>query len=92
MPTSPVRRILAQPELPYLASFMADNDLALWRIVEFLSHTPYWEDMAIIVTQPDAGGEPDHVDAQRSILMIIMDDPDDMERTLRREAKETKPK
>jgi YVTN family beta-propeller protein len=56
---------------PYLASWMADNDLALGRIVEFLSHTPYWKNMAIFVTQDDAGGEPDHVDAQRSILMVI---------------------
>jgi hypothetical protein len=29
---------------------MADNDLALGRIVEFLSHTPYWKYMAIFVT------------------------------------------
>jgi YVTN family beta-propeller protein len=56
---------------PYLASFMADNDLALGRIVEFLSHTPYWKNMAIFVTQDDAGGEPDHVDAQRSVLLLI---------------------
>lgn len=56
---------------PYLASYMADNDLALGRIVEFLSHTPYWKNMAIFVTQDDAGGEPDHVDAQRSVLLII---------------------
>jgi YVTN family beta-propeller protein len=56
---------------PYLASWMADNDLALGRIVEFLSHTPYWKNMAIFVTQDDSGGEPDHVDAQRSVLMVI---------------------
>jgi YVTN family beta-propeller protein len=56
---------------PYLASFMADNDLALGRIVEFLSHTPYWRNMAIFVTQDDSGGEPDHVDAQRSVLLVI---------------------
>jgi YVTN family beta-propeller protein len=56
---------------PYLASWMADNDLALGRIVEFLSHTPYWKNMAIFVTEDDAGGEPDHVDAQRSVLMVI---------------------
>ena len=56
---------------PYLASWMADNDLALGRIVEFLSHTPYWRNMAILVTQDDSGGEPDHVDAQRSVLMVI---------------------
>jgi len=56
---------------PYLASYMADNDLALGRIVEFLSHTPYWKNMAIFVTEDDAGGEPDHVDAQRSVLLVI---------------------
>ena len=56
---------------PYVASWMADNDLALGRIVEFLSHTPYWKNMAIFVTQDDAGGEPDHVDAQRSVLLAI---------------------
>ena len=56
---------------PYLASYMADNDLALGRIVEFLSHTPYWKNMAIFVTEDDAGGEPDSVDAQRSVLLVI---------------------
>jgi YVTN family beta-propeller protein len=56
---------------PYLASFMADNDLALGRIVEFLTHTRYWKNMVIFVTQDDSGGEPDHVDAQRSVLLVI---------------------
>jgi YVTN family beta-propeller protein len=56
---------------PYVASWMADNDLALGRIVDFLSHTPYWKDMAIFVTEDDSGGEPDHVDAQRSVLLVI---------------------
>jgi YVTN family beta-propeller protein len=56
---------------PYVASWMADNDLALGRIVDFLSHTKYWRKMAIFVTQDDSGGEPDHVDAQRSVLMVI---------------------
>jgi YVTN family beta-propeller protein len=59
------------PGYPYLASWMADNDLALGRIVDFLSHTPYWKNMAIFVTQDDSGGEPDHVDKQRSVLMAI---------------------
>jgi YVTN family beta-propeller protein len=56
---------------PYVASWMADNDLALGRIVEFLSHTPEWRHMAIFVTEDDAGGEPDHIDAQRSVLLVI---------------------
>jgi YVTN family beta-propeller protein len=56
---------------PYRASWMADNDYALGTIVEFLSHTPYWKNMLILVTQDDAGGEDDHIDAQRSVLLAI---------------------
>jgi hypothetical protein len=55
----------------YQASWMADNDLALGTIVDFLSHTPQWKNMLILVTQDDSGGEPDHVDAQRSVLLAI---------------------
>ncbi len=55
----------------YHASYMADNDLALGKIVEYLSRTPYWKHMAIFVTEDDAGGENDHVDAQRSVLLAI---------------------
>jgi YVTN family beta-propeller protein len=56
---------------PYLESYMADNDLALGRLVEYLSQTPYWKNMAIVVTEDDAQGGRDHVDAHRSLLMVI---------------------
>lgn len=56
---------------PFRESYMADNDLALGRIVEFLSNTPYWKEMAIVVTEDDAQNGVDHVDAHRSILMVI---------------------
>jgi hypothetical protein len=56
---------------PYRASYMADNDWALGKIVEFLSHTPQWKNMAIFVTEDDSGGEEDHIDAQRSVQLII---------------------
>ncbi len=56
---------------PFRESYMMDNDLALGRIVEFLSHTPYWKEMAIIVTEDDSQDGVDHVDAHRSILMVI---------------------
>ena len=56
---------------PFKESYMADNDLALGRIVEFLSHTPYWKNMAIFVTEDDAQGGLDHVDHHRSLLMVI---------------------
>ena len=56
---------------PYRESYMADNDLAVGRIVEFLSHTPYWKNMMIVITEDDAQNGVDHVDAHRSILMVI---------------------
>jgi len=56
---------------PFQESYMADNDLALGRIVEFLSQTPYWKNMAIVVTEDDPQGGVDHVDAHRSLLMVI---------------------
>lgn len=56
---------------PFRESYMADNDLAVGRIVEFLSHTPYWKNMLIVITEDDAQNGVDHVDAHRSILMVI---------------------
>jgi YVTN family beta-propeller protein len=55
---------------PFRESYMADNDLALGRVVEFLSRTPYWRNMAIFVTEDDPQGGTDHVDAHRSILQV----------------------
>ena len=52
-------------------SYMADNDLALGRVVEYLSHLPQWKNMMIVVTEDDAQGGNDHIDAHRSILMVI---------------------
>lgn len=55
---------------PHPQSFMADNDLALGRTLNFLSQTPYWKDMLVIVTEDDPQGGVDHIDAHRSILMM----------------------
>jgi len=56
---------------PYEASYVADNDYALGRIVEFLSHTPWWRQMAIFVTEDDAQGGRDHIDAHRTVFLGI---------------------
>jgi YVTN family beta-propeller protein len=55
---------------PYRASYVADNDLALGRMVAFLSRTSIWKDSAFFVTEDDAQNGVDHVDAHRSILLI----------------------
>jgi YVTN family beta-propeller protein len=55
---------------PYLQSYMADNDLALGRLLHFLSRTPYWKNMLVIITEDDPQGGVDHIDAHRSILLL----------------------
>ena len=54
----------------YPQSFMVDNDLALGRILHFLSRTKYWKNMLVIITEDDPQGGVDHVDGHRSILMM----------------------
>ncbi len=61
----------AEAGFPMRESYMADNDLAIGRIVEYLSHTPFWKNMAIVITEDDAQNGVDHIDAHRSILMVI---------------------
>ncbi|MEI6409858.1 MAG: phosphoesterase [Bacteroidota bacterium] len=55
---------------PFIHSFVADNDLALGRMLQFLSKTPYWKDMLVIVTEDDPQGGVDHIDAHRSVLLL----------------------
>jgi hypothetical protein len=55
---------------PFVHSYVADNDLALGRMLHFLSHTPYWKNMLVIVTEDDPQGGVDHIDAHRSVLMM----------------------
>ncbi len=55
---------------PYRASYVSDNDLALGKIVAFLSKTSIWKDSALFVTEDDAQDGVDHIDAHRSILLI----------------------
>ena len=56
---------------PTPRAYMADNDLALGRIIEALSHSPFWRDTAVFVVEDDAQAGPDHVDSHRSVLLMI---------------------
>jgi DNA-binding beta-propeller fold protein YncE len=60
-----------QPGGPTPKSSVADNDLAVGRIVEAVSHSPFWDDTAICVLEDDAQNGGDHVDAHRSIALVI---------------------
>jgi hypothetical protein len=56
---------------PTPRAYMADNDLALGRLVEAVSKSPYWRDTVIFVLEDDAQSGPDHVDSHRSVLLTI---------------------
>ena len=57
------------PGAPTPRAMVADNDLALGRIVEAISHSRYWKESAIFVIEDDAQNGPDHVDAHRSVAV-----------------------
>jgi hypothetical protein len=55
---------------PFRESYMADNDLAIGRVMQTLSHSRWWSQMLVIIVEDDPQGGRDHVDAHRSILML----------------------
>lgn len=71
LPNDHMARARPKDGYPYEASFVADNDYALGRIVEFLSHTPWWREMAIFITEDDAQGGRDHIDSHRTLLLGV---------------------
>jgi len=60
-----------RPGKPTPQASVADNDLALGRVVDAVSHSPYWDDTAIFVLEDDAQDGADHIDAHRSTVLAI---------------------
>jgi hypothetical protein len=56
---------------PTPRAYVADNDLALGRIVEALSQSPFWRDTVVFVLEDDSQAGPDHVDSHRSPFFAI---------------------
>jgi len=56
---------------PTPRAYMADNDLALGKLVDTVSHSKYWPTTAIFVVEDDAQDGPDHVDAHRTTAQVI---------------------
>jgi DNA-binding beta-propeller fold protein YncE len=52
-------------------AMVADNDLALGRLVEAVSTSPIWKETAIFVVEDDAQNGPDHVDSHRTLALVI---------------------
>lgn len=60
-----------RPGGPTPKASVADNDLAVGRAVEAISHSPFWDDTAFFILEDDAQAGADHVDAHRSIGLVI---------------------
>ena len=60
-----------KPGGPRPTAMVADNDLAVGRVVDAVSHSSYWDDTAIFILEDDAQDGPDHVDAHRSPALVI---------------------
>jgi YVTN family beta-propeller protein len=56
---------------PTPAACVASNDLALGRLVDAVSHSKSWPETAIFVIEDDAQNGPDHVDAHRTVGLVI---------------------
>jgi len=56
---------------PTPSASVADNDLAVGRAVDAVSHSPYWDDTAFFILEDDAQDGPDHVDSHRSNALVI---------------------
>ena len=59
------------PGGPTPKSSVADNDLALGRMIEAVSHSAYWDDTAFFLLEDDAQNGADHVDAHRSVALVV---------------------
>ena len=60
-----------RPGGPTPRASVADNDLAVGRAVEAISHSPFWDDTAFFILEDDAQAGADHVDAHRSIALVV---------------------
>jgi YVTN family beta-propeller protein len=56
---------------PTPRAMVADNDLALGRMIEALSKSPFWKTTVVFVLEDDAQNGPDHVDSHRSPMLVI---------------------
>lgn len=59
------------PGMPTPEAMMADNDLAMARLIEDVSNSPFWESTAVFIIEDDAQNGPDHVDAHRTVCYAV---------------------
>jgi YVTN family beta-propeller protein len=62
--------VVDEPGYPTVEAQVADNDYATARIVQAVSHSPYWGSTLIVITEDDPQGTGDHVSAYRGLVAI----------------------
>ncbi len=61
----------SDPGAPTPASYVADNDAGLGKLIDYVSHSEYWNETAIFITQDDPQSGADHIDAHRTIGLVV---------------------
>jgi DNA-binding beta-propeller fold protein YncE len=56
---------------PTPTAMVADNDLALGQMIEAISQSKFWKETAIFVVEDDAQNGSDHVDAHRTVALVV---------------------
>jgi len=70
LPNDHTAKVRPHDGYPTAASYVADNDYALGRILEYLSNRPEWKSTAVFITEDDSQSGVDHVDSHRTLLLI----------------------
>jgi len=60
-----------RPGTPTPRAMVAENDAAIGRLIDVISHSAVWKDSAIFILEDDAQAGPDHVDAHRSPALVV---------------------
>ncbi|MFN8060524.1 MAG: SMP-30/gluconolactonase/LRE family protein [Vicinamibacterales bacterium] len=60
-----------QPGMPTPRAYVAENDQAIGRLVDAISHSRFWNESAVFILEDDAQNGPDHVDAHRSVALVV---------------------
>jgi YVTN family beta-propeller protein len=61
----------ATPGVQTPGACVGSNDVAIGRLVEAASHSKFWNEMALFIIEDDAQNGPDHVDAHRTVGLVI---------------------
>ena len=61
----------SSPGAPTVQAAVASNDYALGMIIERVTHSKYWPELAIFVIEDDAQNGSDHVDARRTTGLVV---------------------